>query len=226
MPQMGPTAASLATLTDSCSGLGELARTGMTSLRLPRVGPDVSRPAMTHWGSGIEGMESSTGRVQCGLGDAVVRWGCLTASPGCAQPGSQGTTVGILGSPVSLSLSRGEDKQSGVQRQSCQESAPPSCFSLCTTLSGCEFVLYADHLEALKVITITSVCLGLLNWIYWGVLFFASLKDPLMGPNQFRTAIVTLARLTRRGLSPGLSASAWWSAWRRQGLRDLAQPGP
>lgn len=73
VPQMGSTVASLATLTDSCSGLGESARTGMTKLRLPRVGPDVSRPAMAHWGSGIEGMESSTGRVQCGLGDAVVR---------------------------------------------------------------------------------------------------------------------------------------------------------
>lgn len=67
VPQMGSTAASLATLTDSCSGLGESAQTGMTILCLPRVGPDVSCPAMTHWGSRIEGMESSTGRVQRGL---------------------------------------------------------------------------------------------------------------------------------------------------------------
>lgn len=72
MLEMGSTAALLATLTDSCSGLGESARTGMTKLHLPRVGPDVPRLAMTHWGSGIEGMESSTGKVQCGLGDAVV----------------------------------------------------------------------------------------------------------------------------------------------------------
>lgn len=61
------------------------------------------------------------------------------------------------------------------------------------------------HLE--RVTTITGVCLGLLNWIYWGGLFFRSLKDPLMGPNQFRTACVALAWLTRHGLSPGLCVS-------------------
>lgn len=89
VPGIGSIAASLATLTDSCLGLAELVRTGITKLHLPRVGTDVPCPARTYWGSGIEGMDSSTGRVQCGLGDAVVGGLGLTASPGHPQPGSQ-----------------------------------------------------------------------------------------------------------------------------------------
>lgn len=81
-----------------------------------------------------------------------------------------------------------------------------------------------DHLEALRVITITRERLGWLNWIYWGGLFFPSLKDPLIGQNQFQTSSVPLAGLTRHCLCPNPSTWAWWSSWRRQGDGVLAQP--
>lgn len=128
VPGVGPTAASLATLTDSCSSLGELARTGLSELRLPRVGPDVPRPAMTHCGSGVEGLDCGTGRVRGGLGGGHRGGVGSDRQPWLTSTRQPGAAVVMLGSPVSLSLSC-EDKQRGFQRRTLSGVCPSLCFS-------------------------------------------------------------------------------------------------
>lgn len=150
---------------------------------------------MTGSGSGIEGLASGMGG--CGLGDARPQALAVLSR----QPEWSGDT----GPCVSLSLSCRVDNQSGSQRQplSGVPAPPPASLvsSRALTLPGSQFIFYMGHLEALRVMTITGERLGLLNWIYWGVLFFPSLKDPFIGQNQFQTASMALAGLTRHRLS-------------------------
>lgn len=92
----------------------------------------------------------------------------------------------------------------------CQESAPPSAFPVSAgalTLSGWELILYMDHLEALRESNNNyQRAPGIAKLDLLGGLFFPSLKDPLTGQNQFQTASVALAGLTRHCLSPSPSA--------------------
>lgn len=71
------------------------------------------------------------------------------------------------------------------------------------TLSGCEFILYMDHLEPLTESNNNQQRTpGIAKLDLLGVLFFFSLKDPLIGQNQFQTASVPPARLSRHCLPP------------------------
>ena len=99
---------------------------------------------MTGSGSGIEGLASGTGG--CGLGDARPQALAVLSR----QPEWSGDT----GPLVSLSLSCRVDSQSGSQRQplSGVPAPPPASLvsSRALTLSGCQFIFYMGHLEALR----------------------------------------------------------------------------
>lgn len=59
-----------------------------------------------------------------------------------------------------------------------------------------------DHLEALRESNNNQQrAPGIAKLDLLGVLFFPSLKDPLIGQNQFQTTSAPLAGLTRRCLS-------------------------
>lgn len=59
------------------------------------------------------------------------------------------------------------------------------------TVAGCEFILYMDHLEPLTESNNNQQrAPGIAKLDLLGFLFFPSLKDPLIGQNQFQTASV------------------------------------
>lgn len=103
-----------------------------------------------------------------------------------------------LGSPVFLNLSRCAHSQN-------EPLLLPSLQHLVHSLthSGFEFILYVDHLEPLTESNNNQQrAPGIAKLDLLGVLFFPSLKDPLIGQNQFQTTSVPPARLTRHRSSP------------------------
>lgn len=71
------------------------------------------------------------------------------------------------------------------------------------THSGFAFILYVDHLEPLTESNNNQQrAPGIAKLDLLGVLFFPSLKDPLIGQNQFQTTSVPPGRLTRHCSSP------------------------
>lgn len=130
-------------------------------------------------------------------------WPCSTRQPG-NDSGDTGLPF-LSAFPVSK-ISRAVSRDRAVRSLPLPPAFPVSAFQLVYSLSPGVSLFYMRiiwrHFE--RVITITRECLGLLNWIYWGFLFFPSLKDSLMGPNQFQTAGVALAGLTRHAPPPSL----------------------
>lgn len=90
----------------------------------------------------------------------------------------------------STSLSRREPEWfSEAATPGSLPSLPPFLLSGARTVPGCEFTLYPDHLEALRESSNTQQRQpGIAKLDLLGVLFFLSLKDPLIGQNQFQTA--------------------------------------
>lgn len=124
-------------------------------------------------------------------------WGFgWTAGPAILSPTARSSSADI-GVPCFSKLSCRTDGQSLP--------LPPtfSASSGTLTLAGCEFILYMDHLEPLTESNNNQQrAPGIAKLDLLGFLFFPSLKDPLIGQNQFQTASVPRARLSRHCLSP------------------------
>lgn len=108
--------------------------------------------------------------------------------------------------PFSLNFSCCTERQ--VSRDKCcQESSLPPLLSGIYVLSRRKFILYIDHLEALRGNNNNQQTEpGLLNWIYY---VFFLLKDPLIGPNQNLTVTVAESRPGRQYLSVDPLALLW-----------------